>query len=214
MSTAPASAPLIPSGPALHAAVGELAAIAARVQALLAAGSLDQLSEAAIAEATVALAAVTESAAAATSTGLARVSGCGYPASEGFVTAASWWRARARISQDNASGQVRTARRLATHYQATATAWAAGEVTAEHTRVLATGIDGVLARLARRYRRDHERAGAGWDEQELTACLEQSRTTLEGELLALARRWTRRRCGSRWRGPATSPTRTGRARPR
>ena len=49
MSTAPASAPLVPSGPALHAAVGELTAAAARVRDLLAAGSLDQLSEAAIA---------------------------------------------------------------------------------------------------------------------------------------------------------------------
>ena len=190
MSTAPASAPLVPSGPALHAAVSELTAAAARVRDLLAAGSLDQLSEAAIAQATVALAAVTESAAAATSTGLARVAGCGYPASEGFVTAASWWRARTRVSQDSASAQVRLARRLSVKFEATAAAWAAGEITAEHTRVLATGIDAVLARLARRYRRDHDRAGTPVDEQEHTAYLEQSRATLEAELLALARRWT------------------------
>jgi hypothetical protein len=179
-----------PSGPALHAAVGELTAAAARVQGLIAAGSREELPEAAVAQATVGLAGVVESVAAATSTGLARVAGCGYPASEGFVTAASWWRARTRVSRDAASDQVRTARRLATHYEATRAAWAAGQITSEHSRVLATGIDGVLARLARRYRRDHTDAGIAIDRQELAGYLAQSRAELEGELLALARRWT------------------------
>ncbi|MFI5313983.1 MAG: hypothetical protein ACHQ06_07500 [Candidatus Dormibacteria bacterium] len=94
MSTASVMSPLVPSGPALHVALGELTAVAARVQELLAAGSLEQLSESAVASATVALAGVAESATSAATTGLARVAGCGYPASEGHVTAGSWWRAK------------------------------------------------------------------------------------------------------------------------
>ncbi len=48
----------------------------------------------------------------------------------------------------------------------------------------------MLARLARRYRRDHDQAGADGGREELAGFLEQSRATLEVELLALARRWT------------------------
>ncbi|HEY7859467.1 MAG TPA: hypothetical protein VIC82_13295, partial [Candidatus Nanopelagicales bacterium] len=129
MSTASVMSPLVPSGPALHVAVVELTAVAARVQELLAAGSLEQLSESAVASATVSLAAVAESATSAATTGLARVAGCGYPASEGHVTAGSWWRAKTRISRDAAGEQVRLARRLASFYEATAAAWAGGEIT-------------------------------------------------------------------------------------
>ena len=209
MSTAPASAPLVPSGPALHAAVGELTAAAARVRDLLAAGSLDRLSEAAIAQATVALAAVTESAAAATSTGLARVAGCGYPASEGFVTAASWWRARTRVSQDTASAQVRLARRLGGTTGRPRRRGRAGR--SPPTREgPGTGVDAVLARLARRYRRDHDRAGSPVDRGASSPPTSASP----------GRRWRpscwpwpgagpRRPCGSRWPGPGTSPTPTG-----
>ena len=189
MSTAPSAPPLVPSGPGLHAAVSRLQADAAAVQALLAAGSLEQLSEAAMAQAAVTLAAAGEATASATSTVLARVAGCGYPAAEGHVTPASWWQARTRISRDAASDQVRLARRLSEHYPATSAAWAGGDITAEHTRVLTIGIDAVLARFARGYRREHSDAGIAVDRDELAAFLTETRTRLEDELLVLARRW-------------------------
>ena len=62
-----------------------------------------------MAQAAVTLAAAGEATASATSTVLARVAGCGYPAAEGHVTPASWWQARTRISRDAASDQVRLA---------------------------------------------------------------------------------------------------------
>ena len=159
------------------------------MQELVAAGSLEQLSEAAVAAATVTLAAVAEASAAAAMAGLGRVAGCGYPASEGYVTAASWWRARTRVSQDTARDQVRLARRLAGRYPATGTAWSAGEITGEHARVLSVGVDGVLARLARRYRREHAQADLAVDPAGLARFVAESRTALEAELLTLARRW-------------------------
>jgi hypothetical protein len=189
MSTASVMSSPVPSGPALAAAVARLLAEADAVQGLLAAGSLEQLSEPAVASATVALAAAAESATSAATTGLARVAGCGYPASEGYVTAASWWRAKTRISRDSAGEQIRLARRLASYYEATAAAWAGGEITGEHARILATGVDAVLARLVRRFRREHAEADLAVDPDELAAFIASSRTQLETELLALARRW-------------------------
>ncbi|MFI5313984.1 MAG: hypothetical protein ACHQ06_07505, partial [Candidatus Dormibacteria bacterium] len=81
------------------------------------------------------------------------------------------------------------ARRLANFYEVTADAWAGGEITGEHARILATGIDSALARLVRRFRREHAEADISVDPEELAAFIASSRTQLETELLALARRW-------------------------
>lgn len=50
-------------------------------------------------------------------------------------------------------------------------------------------MDAVLARLVRRFRREHAEAHIAVDPDELAEFVAASRTQLETELLALARRW-------------------------
>jgi hypothetical protein len=91
--------------------------------------------------------------------------------------------------RDAAGEQIRFARRLASYYEATAAAWAGEEITAEHARILTGGVDAVLARLVRRFRREHAEADIPVDPDELAEFIASSRTQLETELLTLARRW-------------------------
>ena len=149
MSTSPLRALPDPSGPELAAAVRQLTSAAAMVRDLVGAGALGELSDAAVAEMTLALHRAGETCAAAAASGVARVADSGYPAAEGFLTAGTWWRRRTNTSRDGARDHVRFTRRLHRDYVATATAWGQGRIDGEQAQILTVGLDGVLSRLGR-----------------------------------------------------------------
>lgn len=189
MSTAQDFLPPDPGGPGLHAAVTRLADAAEAARAVLTPDRFAGVSDQVAATAAVQLSRVAQLASAGAAVGLGRVADSGYPTQQGFVSAGSWWRVRTRAGKDDAADQVRLARRLRRHYQATTTAWVDGAITGAHAEVIATGIDAVLHRLARRERRDAATAGVDLDRAALAATLAAARAGLEAELLTLAVRW-------------------------
>ncbi len=185
MSTA-ALLPPATGGRAVQAAVTRLRQEAGRLAELLEPASLAELPDAAAAQVATDLAAVSETAKAGSWAAVARVADCGYPQAEGFVTAGVWWQRTTRVSQEEAATQVRLARRLARHYQSTWSAWSNGKISGGHARVISGGIDAVLARHARRIRREHADAGKPLDPQLLDDTLAEIRVEFETTLLELA----------------------------
>lgn len=185
MSTAAYLPPAL-GGRAVQAAVARLRQDAGRLAELLDPASLVDLPDAAAAQVATDLAAVSETAKAGSWVAVARVADCGYPQAEGFVTAGSWWQSATRVSHEEAATQVRLARRLARHYQATWSAWSNGRISGDHARVISGGIDAVLARHTRRIRREHAEAGEPLDPQVLADTLAELRAEFETTLLKLA----------------------------
>ena len=81
---------------------------------------------------------------------------------------------------------MRLARRLSKHYGATAVAWRGGVIRVEHARVIAGGVDAVLAGHARRIRRERAVAGDSIDPAALSEQLAQLRRSIEDALLGAA----------------------------
>jgi hypothetical protein len=189
MSTAPAFAPLASSGPALAAAVRRLASEAQAVRELVAAGGFRDLPDASAAELTLTLHQVGQQVEAATATGVAQVADSGYPAVQGFVTPASWWRVKTKTSRDGARDQVMLARRLDRHYGATAAAWAAGRIDGEQAKTLTTGLDAVLNRLAKHLKAQAQVAGEVLSAEDLSEQIEAARVDLQARFLRLATDW-------------------------
>jgi hypothetical protein len=188
MSTAAFLPPATSGGP-VQARVARLRRDAGELAEILDPESLAALPDAAAAQVAADLAAVSETTKAGSWAAVARVADCGYPQAQGYVTAGVWWQRTTRVSKDEAATQVRLARRLARHYEATWTAWSTGRICGEHARVIAGGIDAVLARHARRIRREHAVAGLPLDPQQLTDTLAGLRAELEATLLGLAGDW-------------------------
>jgi hypothetical protein len=189
MSTAAAFPPPAPAGPALAAAVRAIEEQLAQVQELVGAGGLRELSDAAAADLTLRIHRAGEACAAVTAVGVARVADSGYPAVEGYVSPASWWRAKTRTGRDGARDQVMLARRLDRHYEATANAWGEGRIDREQAEILTTGLDGVLGRLARHLKASAKAADQVLTGEELGEQVAAARAEFEARFLHLATSW-------------------------
>ena len=188
MSTAPI-APPAPSGPQLAAAVRQIATGAAAVRDLVAAGALGELSDAAVSELALVLHRASETCDAVSATAVARVADSGYPAVEGFLTPASWWRSRTKTSRDGAGDRVRFTRRLRQHYQVTATWWGQGKIDGAQAQILTSGLDGVLTCLKRHRKERAKVTGETLSAEDLAQQLNEARADFEARFLVLASKW-------------------------
>ncbi len=189
MSTA-AILPPPASSAGVLAAVARVEADVQLLRAVLAGDpGLTGLTDSQAADAAVALAHAAETVQAGALAGLGRVADSGYPAQEGYVTAASWWRAKTRVSSLSARGQLRQARRLARRFPATADAWRGRVVTGEHAETITRGVEVVLRRLTRAERARCETTGEPFVPVAWSRRLDEHRTELEATLLELAVSW-------------------------
>lgn len=185
MSSAPTLPPTGPTEPRVAAAMGRLREAAEELSSLFDPDTLPMLDTGQVAEVTIELHGITQRLRAGTWAGLARVADSGWVHEQQFLNAGMWWQDTTRLGKDEARTQVRLARRLARHYQRTASAWTGGRIHEDHVRVITGGIDAILARYVRALRRDrHDLPTA-----KLDALLASKRHELETVLLALAEKW-------------------------
>ena len=189
MSTAPTLAAPVPSGPELAAVARRITTDVAVVRDLAAAGALAELSDEAVAELALVLHRASQTCEAVSATAVARVADSGYCAVEGFLTPATWWRARTKTSRDGAGDHIRFTRRLRRHYQLTATWWGQGRIDGEQAQILTVGLDGVLTCLKRHLKAQAHVGGETLSVEDLTAQLDEARADFQQRFLVLANTW-------------------------
>ena len=189
MSSAPSLPPTGPAGPELAGCMRQLREVSERLTVLLGPETLPTLESGQVAEVTTELHALTQRLTAGMWAGLARVADSGWVQQQLFLNAGVWWQETTKLGKDESRTQVRLARRLARHYARTADAWRGGRIHEDHVRIIAGGIDAILARYVRALRRERAADGRDLSTGELDALIAAKRHELESVLLALAVTW-------------------------